>query len=138
MKTFQQFLEEKRIEEGLGTWMGQGVDAAARGLGRLGHAAASGLGAGTMAGMKRAGNVLMQGNAGNQAQKWGLDAQKAAMTGDPKQFVQVGKMILQQMQQAQQAQPQQMQQQGMQQQGMQQAQPQQMQQPAQGMQPQVA
>lgn len=108
VRTFQEFLESKnepQFDEGLGSWvgqkLGQGADLAAKGIGRLGNAAVSGLGAGMMQGAKRFGNVLMQGNAANQAEQWGLQAQKAAKSGDPQQFKAMAQSVYKQMKAAQ-------------------------------------
>lgn len=109
---FQKYVEQQdaKLEEGLGSWvgqkMGQGVDLAAKGLGRAAHAAGSAVGTGTMAGMKRGASVMMHGNGKNQIHQMANQAQKAVMSGDPDQFKQIATQILKQMRQAQpQAQP---------------------------------
>jgi hypothetical protein len=108
---FNEFLEDKHpeyLDEGIGSWvgnkLGQGADAVTGGVSRMANAAVSGMGAGAMAGMKRAGNVMMQGQDSNASQQMGLMAQKAAMSGDPENWKQVAKQIYKQMTQGQQQQ----------------------------------
>lgn len=105
MKTFKEYCKQRdqQLEEGLGSWMGGIADKAtamgAKGIGRMGNAAISGLGHGIMQGAQRGWNALTQGQGSNQAHQLGLMAQKAAMSGDPDQFKVAANTIYKQMKQ---------------------------------------
>lgn len=113
--SFNDYLEKKHpeyFEEGFGTWVGQKVDQGAKGLGRLGNAAISGLGRGVISGVKRAGETLKHGGnpftqsgreinrqladrsnvqqsvGGNEIQQKMISAtQKAILLNDPEKFL---------------------------------------------------
>ena len=107
MNTFREYCEQRdqQLEEGLGRWAGGVADKVVGGAGklagRMSNAAVSGLGTGLMQGAKRGWNTMMQGQGANQNHKWGMQAQKAAMSGDPQQFLATAKTIYKQMSQAQ-------------------------------------
>lgn len=102
MKSFEDFIKEKEnqeldLDEGLGKLVGQGVDALAGAGARAVNALGSGLGAGVMRGLKRGGQVLMQGQRANDLVKMNQEMEKAINSRDPKVFAATAKKLYAQM-----------------------------------------